>query len=175
MMYIEEIKTDECRETLKNSHLGRIACSSNNQPYVVPFYFTFDGRDHLYAFSTVGKKILWMRKNPQVCVEIDEIKGLDNWSTLIIFGLYEELSDKPEFANLRNYAHELLSSRPMWWKPAYVAGTHREITEEKPVYFRIFIEKITGHRAVSDDEINSLPTAPPTKVHKSWFRSLWLP
>lgn len=161
VMKIEELKIDECRKILSNSILGRIACASGNQPYVVPFNFVFDGREYLYAFSTIGRKIRWMRENPLVCVEIEEIVNQYNWTTLVIFGSYEELPDEPEFERQRIYAHELLSRRPMWWQPAYVAGTHREQSGDIPVYFRIHIEKITGHRAAPESFETKVPRTAP--------------
>lgn len=46
-----------------------------DQPYVVPIHLSLDAeRSCVYAFSTVGQKILWMRENPQVCLEVEEIR-----------------------------------------------------------------------------------------------------
>ena len=149
-MYIKELQTEECFEFLTEKRVGRIACARENQPYIVPFHFAFDGKEYLYAFSTLGQKIEWMRANQLVCVEVDDIKNQDDWTSLVIFGRYEELPDAPEFASERSRAHELLSRPAMWWQPAYSTGTHRVIKDEKPIYFRITINKITGHCAVSD-------------------------
>ncbi len=92
-----------------------------------------------------------MRTNPLVCVEVDDIKNQFEWTSLVVFGRYEELPDTPEFEALRNTAHELLSRHPMWWQPAYVVGAHRgPKIDDKPIYFRILIDKITGHRAIPD-------------------------
>ena len=39
----------------------------------MPIYFAYhDG--YLYSFSTVGRKIEWMRGNPLVCLETDEVE-----------------------------------------------------------------------------------------------------
>ena len=150
-MYIDELPVTECKEILVKSRLGRLACSRENQPYIVPLHFVFDGEMSLYAFSTFGQKIDWMRANPKVCVEIDEIKNQFEWSTLIIFGRYEELLDKLEFHAERQYAHGLLSQYPMWWQPAFVAGANRSKQgNDDPIYFRIKIESISGHRAVEE-------------------------
>ncbi len=172
-MRIEELKIDQCREVLENTKMGRIACASEKQPYIVPFNFAYDGGKYLYAFSTVGQKIRWMRANPLVCVEVEEIINQEVRTTLILFGRYEELPDKPEFENRRIYAHELLSRRPMWWQPAYVAGTHRQEAEEKPVYFRIYLEKITGHRAVSENFESVFPLVQETRGRKSGWLGFW--
>jgi len=152
-MFIKELTTGESFKFLTEKQFGRIACARENQPYVVPFHFAFDDNKQLYAFSTLGQKIEWMRSNPLVCVEVDDIKNQFEWTSLVIFGRFEELPDAPEFASERNRAYELLSRRAMWWQPAYVAGAHRpsSAADDKPIYFRIFIDKITGHRAVSDE------------------------
>lgn len=172
-MKIEELKIEECRKILGKKQIGRLACSLMNQPYVVPFNFVYDGKGHLYAFSTVGQKIEWMRENPLVCVEIEEIKNQDDWITLIIFGRYEELPDTPEFKDQRNYAYELLSLRPMWWQPAFVAGTQREDIIEEPVYFRIYIEKITGRRGYAESIEAFIPSGQPAKIQKDKKRGMY--
>ena len=79
-MFIHEMTDDECRSALQKASIGRLGCARDNQPYVVPIYFVFDGKHlygftdekHLYGFTTVGQKIEWMRANPQICLEIDE-------------------------------------------------------------------------------------------------------
>ena len=96
-----------------------------------------------------------MRANPLVCVEVDDIKNQFEWTSLVAFGHYEELPDTPEFKVERNRAYELISRHAMWWQPAYVVGAHRNpAVDDKPIYFRIFIDKITGHRAMSDELIS---------------------
>jgi nitroimidazol reductase NimA-like FMN-containing flavoprotein (pyridoxamine 5'-phosphate oxidase superfamily) len=81
-MLISEMTEKECRQFLSRSAFGRLACARGNQPYVVPIYFVYEP-DHLYGFSTFGKKVEWMRSNPLVCVEIDEVPNHFNWTSLI--------------------------------------------------------------------------------------------
>ncbi len=152
-MFIKELTAAECSKILLDKRVGRIACARENQPYVVPFHFAFDGGEHLYAFSTFGQKIEWMRANRLVCVEVDDINNQNEWTSLVIFGRYEELTDTPEFANARTRAYNLLSRHAMWWQPAFVAGAHRVQSDDKPIYFRIYIDTITGHRAALDDTL----------------------
>ena len=151
-MFIKEVTNCECLEILTEKRLGRLACARENQPYIVPFHFVYDGQKSLYAFSTFGQKIEWMRANPLVCVEADDINNQSEWTSLVIFGRYEELPDTSEFEAARNHAHELLSRHAMWWQPAFVAGAHRrQKANDEPIYFRIHIETISGHRAASDE------------------------
>lgn len=173
IMNINELKTHECWEVLDRTKFGRIACSVNNQPFVVPFNFVADGKEHLYAFSTGGKKIEWMRKNPLVCVEVEEITSADDWSTVTILGRYEELLNTPEFESERIQAHELLSSRPMWWQPAFSARTDRDFQTAEPVYFRINVETISGHYAKSEVEEQFFPVTLPKPLQKNNWHGLW--
>ena len=88
-MLIHELDADTCAEFLSRNYLGRLACALFNQPYIVPIHFSFDAdRTCLYAFSVVGQKIQWMRKNPKVCLEVEEIVDKDNWTTVLVFGRY---------------------------------------------------------------------------------------
>ena len=150
-MFIKELTTEECFEVLAAKRVGRLACARENQPYIVPFHFVFDGGKNCYAVSTLGQKIEWMRANSLVCVEVDDIENQFEWTSLVVFGRYQELPDAAEFETERNRAYELLSRHALWWQPAYVTGAHLSpATDDKPIYFRIFIDKITGRRAFSD-------------------------
>jgi len=71
-MLIHELTEHECRDVLKRTNLARLACSRHDQPYIVQIHFDFDGGS-FYSFSALGQEIDWMRANPKVCVEVDDI------------------------------------------------------------------------------------------------------
>ena len=50
-MIIHEMTEDECRTALERVSFGRLACARDDQPYVVPIYFSYDG-EHSTAAST---------------------------------------------------------------------------------------------------------------------------
>ena len=105
-MKIHEIPEDECRAVLARNAIGRLGCALDNQPYVVPILFAYEP-DYVYAFSTVGQKIEWMRSNPKVCLQVDEIAGQSQWTSVLVNGTYEELPDPPRSVE-RAHARELL-------------------------------------------------------------------
>lgn len=66
-------------------------------------------------------------------------------------GKYEELSDGPRWSGIREYALELLQKRAIWWQPASVAtGRPSATTTLTPLFYRIHINEITGHKAMPD-------------------------
>src|ERR1051325_11942428 len=134
-MRIISISESECKELLKRVSVGRLASSSNNQPYVVPICFKFVPENNcFYLFSTVGQKIKWMRKNPKVCLEVDEIGSRSNWTSVVINGKYVELRE-PKFSAERQRALALLSEYGNWWRTP-LAERREQLSDEEiePVF-----------------------------------------
>ena len=101
-------------------------------------------------FSTVGKKIKWMRQNPKACLQVDEIGNASNWSSVIVTGSYRELLEA-EYATERERALERLSQYSSWW--TIPLAERRETVsdlEVEPVFFRIDIESMSGLRALPE-------------------------
>lgn len=170
-MFIHEMTVDECRSALKNANIGRLACARDNQPYLVPINIAFDGT-YLYGFTTVGQKIEWMRSNPLVCFEVDEIISHNQWMSIIVFGRYEELPDSRDYETARIQAHRLLQKRVMWWEPAYISQEHRDQPHSlTPIFYRIHIDKMTGHRATLD-ESEASAAIPACTVKRGWLDKL---
>jgi nitroimidazol reductase NimA-like FMN-containing flavoprotein (pyridoxamine 5'-phosphate oxidase superfamily) len=110
---------------------------------VVPVHFSFDAEnDCVYSFSTIGQKVQWMRANPKVCLQVDEIDSKDSWTTVVLFGRYDEIHQSLGESQARARAEQLFSSRPGWWLPAAakIPGHDRHDV----VVFRIQIERLTG-------------------------------
>jgi|SRR5947208_1924862 uncharacterized protein len=145
-MLIHEIQDTECREILGRASIGRLGCSLNDQPYVVPVGIAYE-TDCIYVFSTLGQKIEWMRANPKVCVQVDEVNGQSDWVSVIANGEYEELPD-PQRADDRNHARRLMEKRHHWWLNALaerrIQMRDQDIT---PVFFRIQLKSVSGLRS----------------------------
>lgn len=173
VMLILELTNDECVEMLTRVRFGRLGCSRDNQPYVVPFNFAYHER-HLYTVTVPGQKIEWMRTNPLVCVEADEVVDHYHWTSVLVQGRYEELPDTPEWSSERELAYALLQGRVMWWEPACVRETHRiAVAPVKPMYYRIHIDRMTGRRAKPDPvEAVTLLAPATTSRWKGWLKSL---
>lgn len=149
-MLIHDMTRQASIDLLARTRLGRLACAHEGQPYITPIYCAYDD-NCIYSFSTVGQKISWMRANPLVCVEVEELVSSQNWATVIVSGKYEELSDTPQYDAARKRAYDLLQKWPMWWEPGYAKTLLQEKTRPMElVYFRIHIAQISGHRGVPD-------------------------
>jgi nitroimidazol reductase NimA-like FMN-containing flavoprotein (pyridoxamine 5'-phosphate oxidase superfamily) len=144
-MVIHELTPADCAEVLARSSLARLACCRANQPYVVPVSFAYDPRQAcLLSFSAIGKKVEWMRENPNVCVEVEDLEDRFHWTTVVISGRYEEIGDSQPERPLRDRALHLFNDRSRWWLPGAVkpeGADHAGV-----VIYRIHIDRMTGRR-----------------------------
>lgn len=146
-MVIEEMTEHECRTMIAGTNVARLACAHDNQPYIVPVHVDLDG-EFLYCYATLGQKIEWMRQNPLVCLEVDELITHGQWASVVVFGHYEELPHTPEHEDSRRVAERLFGRHPVWWEPASVPLVAHE--QRTRIVFRIRVGHITGRRSAPD-------------------------
>jgi nitroimidazol reductase NimA-like FMN-containing flavoprotein (pyridoxamine 5'-phosphate oxidase superfamily) len=151
-MRIIPLSKQACIEMLERVSLGRLACSMDDQPYVVPVAFSY-APDCIYVFSTFGKKIEWMRQNPKVCLQADEIGNRSNWFSVIVTGTYLELSELHN-ASQREHALEQLAQYSQWWKnPLAERREQMSDLSIESVFFRIDIKSMSGLRTTLEDDV----------------------
>src|SRR6476661_5414991 len=90
-----ELTASEIEELLRTSRIGRIGCHGEGRVYVVPIAYVYDG-ECVYAHSTDGLKVRTMRMNRNVCFEVDDIRRISEWRSVIAWGTYEELWGQAE-------------------------------------------------------------------------------
>jgi nitroimidazol reductase NimA-like FMN-containing flavoprotein (pyridoxamine 5'-phosphate oxidase superfamily) len=145
---IGKLNNSEIEEVLKGNLLGRIGCSDEKKIYVVPVTYVYDGKS-IIGHSLAGLKIRMMRKNPDICFEVDEMKSFTSWKSVIIRGRFRELTDEEE----RYDAMKLFVDRMIHMKISETA-IPPEIAEKrvhprspgniKPIIYRIVIKEKTG-------------------------------
>jgi nitroimidazol reductase NimA-like FMN-containing flavoprotein (pyridoxamine 5'-phosphate oxidase superfamily) len=146
-MIVQNMTAEECAALLGVVRLGRLACSKDGQPYVVPFHFAY-ADNSIYAFSVLGKKIEIMRTNPLVCVLVEKQGKGREWQSLVITGRFHELPDRSGFEWARDRAWSLLSKHAEWWEP----GTLKPIDPGSgipgpPIFYAIRVDEMTGRKA----------------------------
>jgi nitroimidazol reductase NimA-like FMN-containing flavoprotein (pyridoxamine 5'-phosphate oxidase superfamily) len=142
-MEIRELSDNDCRAVLQRAAMGRLGCALDNQPYVVPVYFAYDGRD-IYSFSTLGQKIEWMRANPKVCLQVDEMREESHWLSVIANGRYQELLQPQHDIEIAN-ARKALEKHHRWWLNA-MAERRMKMGDQyiEPLFFRMQVDSLTG-------------------------------
>ena len=148
-MQIDEMSEQECSALLAGAYFGRLGCSLNDQPYVVPICLAYE-KGYFYALSTLGQKIEWMRKNPKVCIQVDEITSETRWASVIANGDFQELAE-PRYADERAHARKLLAARPQWWRTPMAERQLKKGDDLiAPILFRVRVDSMSGLRAIDE-------------------------
>lgn len=148
-MIITTMDRAGCMTLLQAARLGRLACVGNGQPYVVPITYAADG-ESLYSFSLLGQKIEWMRQDPRVCVQVDDLDGERGWRSVVVNGRYEELPDRIGWKVQRDRAWQLLSRDADWWQPGGIKPVPEPPTRR--IFYRIVVEELTGRHAFPEKD-----------------------
>ena len=146
-MIIRTLSTTNAGHCWRPIALRHLGCAKEGRPYVVPIHYAY-ADNHLYAFSMPGKKIEWMRSNPQVSVQVDERGERREWKSVILDGLYEELADRIGHKPELDHAWSLLSKHADWWEPGAYKPVTPQVSDHSPhVFFRIVVEQLSGREA----------------------------
>ena len=95
-----------------------------------------------------------MRKNPQICFQVDNFQNLDNWKSVIAWGIFEELSNGPErtdcIQHLRNRILPMITSETMQYSQDWPFSENEGLPG---VFFRIKLMEKTGRLERSDVKV----------------------
>lgn len=143
----------QCERVLLTGLIGRVGSHAGGKVYIVPLTYVFDN-GALYAHSKEGMKVMMMRKNPNVCFQVDQVDDLTNWRSVVLWGTFEELKTPAA----QDKALKLLTDRFEAYntsesvKPVFHTSEKLPLTEKKPVIFRIAIGEMTGRFEKSTSE-----------------------
>lgn len=134
--------------------MGRIGCTDGKKVYIVPVNYAYNDK-YIILQSAEGMKIDIMRKNPHVCLQIDEIKDQTNWKSVVVWGTYEEITDEKE----KYYAMKYLVGRIMHLRLSDTTHVvpldekHKDENEEviqRTIVYRIRLAEKTGRFETND-------------------------
>ncbi len=137
----------QIEQVLQAQFVGRIGCCTDEMMYVVPVTYVYHN-GYIHAHSKEGQKINMMRKNPNVCFQVDTMENMKNWRSVILWGEYEELkSEKEQQAGMKIMMDRLapfVTSETV--RPSHSFSHTPEVVEKgiKAVAYRIRIFEKTG-------------------------------
>jgi len=141
-----KLSNEKCENILSSQVLGRLGCTDGKEPYIIPVTYTYDGK-YIYGQTNEGKKLTMLRKNPNVCFEVDRMTDMRNWESVIVYGKFEELTGE-NAANAREVLFErvftLMTSDTVHPHEHETTGQLDDGTRSKYVMYRIKIKEFTG-------------------------------
>jgi nitroimidazol reductase NimA-like FMN-containing flavoprotein (pyridoxamine 5'-phosphate oxidase superfamily) len=141
-----ELTQIQMNNLLASQIVGRIACIDGTRPYIVPVIYVFDG-EYIYGQSREGLKLNRLRKNPEVCFEVDTMTDVANWQSVVVYGKFEELAGEEadhERRHLLNRVMPIMTTSVVHAHQHDVASEMDDSNRIKPVMYRITISEKTG-------------------------------
>jgi hypothetical protein len=136
---IRELDEQSAIKFISERGFARLGCVlETGEPYVVPVNYLFQDNS-VYIHSSPGLKLEALSRNPRACLQVDEIKNLFEWQSVIAFGTFEEVKD-------RRLHEEIMDLMLKIFQKLTPADAVREGVESngERVLFRINIDRVTG-------------------------------
>ena len=140
------LNNNQIEHLLYSLIIGRLGCHAYKKTYVVPITYAYDGT-YIYGHTKEGLKIEMMRKNPEVCFEVDAIENMSNWRSVIAWGKFEELKtpEKREegMQKLMDVVMPLMTGETTISSPM-LDGHQKYIEAMQGVVYRVKLTEKTG-------------------------------
>lgn len=137
-----ELLRKECEGILQRNNVGRIAFTLHDGVDIEPLHYVFDG-GWIYGRTSLGAKLATVAHHRWVAFEVDEVKDLFDWRSVVVKGSFYVLeADTPMHRDQGfNRGVELLRS--------LLAET---LTADDPApfrrsVFRIHLDEVSGREA----------------------------
>ena len=132
----------ESRALLARHHVGRVAYSLHDHVDIEPVHYVYDG-GWIFGRTSVGAKLATLAHRPWCAFEVDEVRGLFDWTSAVAKGSFHLLDPERGSSDTYGRALELLSDLvPETFAPGDPAP-HRS------VLFGIFIQELQGRCATT--------------------------
>jgi nitroimidazol reductase NimA-like FMN-containing flavoprotein (pyridoxamine 5'-phosphate oxidase superfamily) len=150
-----KLENAQVEKVIADNFIGRLGCHADGKTYVVPISYAYDG-GFIYARTFEGLKISMMRKNPNVCFQIDEMENMANWKSVVAWGTFEELTGEEERnEGLQKLIERILpdiSSDTVKLSPQWPFPTD-DYTKIEGIVFRIRLTEKSGRFEMIDPEM----------------------
>ncbi len=156
-MSVKEMSSEEVDQFLACARVGRLGIALKDGPYVIPVGFGYADGKVFFHTCNKGLKMYGLRKNPNVCFEVDEtISDATMYKSVIIFGKAEIIDDEKRMIP---YLQKLIDKyRAPLDFDEYMnkAGRNREKELKAVRVCTITPVKTTGRKLVPKDSKTSL-------------------
>lgn len=134
----------EIDAVLSRQQVGRLAYSLRDRVDIEPLHYVYaDG--WVYARTAPGTKLSTVIHNPWVAMEVDEVRGLFDWDSVVLRGRLHLLDDGPTVEMRERYARAVKALRTLIPE----ALTDTDPTPERVVVCAIYADDVEGRRARS--------------------------
>lgn len=137
-----ELSTDACVALLHRHRVGRMAISHRDRIELVPIHYVYDD-GWIYGRTAVGTKIETVSHNRWVAFEVDEVRDVFDWASVVVKGGLYLLRKDGSAQEKATYDKGVTLVR----KIIPETLTPDDPIPERALLFRIHADELTGRAA----------------------------
>lgn len=132
----------EVEETLARNNVGRIAFTLHDRVDIEPINYVFDG-GWVYGRTSHGTKLATIAHHPWVAFEVDEVKDLFEWRSVVVKGAFYLIDPDTSVHQDPAFAHGVALLRALIPETL----TANDPTPFRNSVFRIHLDEVSGREA----------------------------
>jgi uncharacterized protein len=144
VLKIQDMTADEMKALLNTKEFGHLGCSRNGRPYVVPMHYVYFD-ESIYFLTTEGQKTDYISANDEVCFQVENVNGRDDWQSVMVIGHAEQITKSDE----KERAMQIIGSRNPKLTPALnLTEIDSWTRKNRIVIYRIKTKIMDGRKTV---------------------------
>lgn len=144
MAKVEDMTNEEIKNLLRRLDFGHLACCRNNRPYIVPIHFVFENQN-IYIFTTEGLKTQIIDENPEICLQVEDVKDYKHWQSVIVTGHAFRLSRDEDIAFTNTFIKNINLARPPMLHEVWIGPKERKNVS---AIYRLSTDFMSGRKTV---------------------------
>ena len=144
MIAVEELGAGQIKEVLSRLNYGHLGMARGSHPYVVPIHYAYDD-PYIYIYTTEGKKTEIIKDNPEICLQVEDVKGDQDWQSVIVIGEAKQITDPKERERALQF---ILAANPTLTPAVSIRWMDNWVRENIEVVYKILPRMMTGRSTI---------------------------
>lgn len=132
----------ECEALLTSQHVGRLAFSFRDRVDIEPIHYVY-ANGHIYGRTQYGTKVNVLAHHPWIAFEVDEIRALFEWRSVVVHGRIEFPDPDGSPQDVERFAQAVERFRTL----VPTAFDVNDPTPARELAFVIAVQEMTGRAA----------------------------
>ncbi len=139
---VRTLTSDECHAMLAAHHVGRLAYAYKQRVDIEPLHYVADG-EWLYLRTAHGTKVSMLEHQPWVALEVDEVRGLFEWRSVVVHGSVQLITQTDGPDGEARWRHAVTIFRKLV-PNAFADG---DPTPQRDIMVRVHMSHVEGREA----------------------------
>lgn len=145
---LKNLNIDDALDLLGRNYIGRLSYIYGKSPFILPITYYHDPEEKcIISYSAEGHNLEAMRNYDIVSLQVDDIKSVQSWKSVMVQGKFQEVTGSEAKYYLHKFANGVRTAMLMRGEevPLFIKEFSSKLDDRGlPVVYRITITEIIG-------------------------------